>query len=340
MANANYVISWHDTVNHGGSKAKQDVENFLKEEGYREIDTPTNNLSKVLFVYLKFPQIIKRIHHSTILFQFPSGKPFLRKKMMESVRNSDNRLIVLIHDIESLRLNHEPGREKNNAEELELLQNCDGIISHNEEMTKWLRQQGVTVPIVNLGIFDYDNPQTVNADSKYDGSICFAGNLEKSSFLNTLRLKHSLILFGSHTAENYHPNLKYEGMFPPEVLPKKLTQNFGLVWDGPDIESCTGPYGEYMKYNDPHKVSLYLSSGVPVIIWREAALANFIQENKLGILIDDLTKLDETLDHLSPKEYAAMKKNVISFSGLLRSGHFIKHAMKNVDKAIDGGDNV
>ena len=340
MANANYVISWHDTVNHGGSKAKQDVENFLKAEGYREIDTPANNISKVLFVYFKFPRIVKSIHNSTILFQFPSGKPFLRKKMMESIRNSDNKLVVLIHDIESLRLNHEPGREKENAEEIDLLKKCDGIISHNEAMTEWLHQQGVMVPITNLGIFDYDNPQKVNTDGKYDGSICFAGNLEKSSFLNKLQLKHSLVLFGSHPADSYHEHLKYAGMFPPEVLPQKLTQNFGLVWDGSDVNSCTGPYGEYMRYNDPHKVSLYLSSGIPVIIWREAALANFIQQNNLGILIDDLTELDKVLDHLSAEEYAAMKENVVNFSGRLRGGHYIKQAMKNISKATDGGDNA
>jgi hypothetical protein len=334
MANANYVISWHDTVNHGGSKAKQDVESFLKADGYHEIDTPTNNFSKVLYVYLKFPRIIKQIHNSTILFQFPSGKPFLRKKMMESVRNSDNRLIVLIHDIESLRLNHEPGREKTNAAELEQLRKCDGIISHNEEMTKWLRSQGVSVPIVNLGIFDYDNPQKINTSCQYDGSICFAGNLEKSSFLTKLHLVHPLILFGSHPADSYHPNLKYRGMFPPELLPQELTQNFGLVWDGPDTNSCTGPYGEYMKYNDPHKVSLYLSSGVPVIIWRQAALAKFVKDNHLGILTDDLSKLDEQLDRLSPAEYAQMKENVVNMSNLLRRGHYIKQAMQAITEKV------
>lgn len=124
------------------------------------------------------------------------------------------------------------------------------------------------------------------------------------------------------------------------MLPQKLTQNFGLVWDGPDVNSCTGPYGEYMRYNDPHKVSLYLSSGIPVIIWREAALANFIQQNNLGILIDDLTELDKVLDHLSAEEYAAMKENVVNFSGRLRGGHYIKQAMKNISKATDGGDNA
>lgn len=335
---ANYVISWHDSVNHGGSKAKQDVETFLKEEDYQIIDTPTGKLNKILFTYFEFPNRIKKIEHSTIVFQFPSGKPFLRKKMMDCVRNSSNKLVILIHDIECLRLNHEKGREKENQEELDQLKNCDGIISHNEEMTKWLRKKGVSVPIVNLKIFDYDNPHPINKFNEYNGSICFAGNLAKSSFLNKLRLNHKMVLYGSNPAENYHFNLNYQGMLPADELPKMLTQNFGLVWDGPDITSCTGPYGEYMKYNNPHKVSLYLSSGMPVIIWEKAALANFIKRNKLGIVIDDLNKLDIVLDNLSKSEYSEIKKNVEKISNSLRQGTYVKSAMKKILQEINKGE--
>lgn len=334
----NYVISWHDSVNHGGSKAKQDVENFLQEEGYQLIDTPSGKLKKILFTYFEFPNRIKTIKNSTIVFQFPSGKPFLRKKMMDCVRNSSNKLVILIHDIECLRLNNEKGRERENQEEIEQLKNCDGIISHNEAMTKWLREQGITVPIVNLRIFDYDNPHPINKVSSYNGSVCFAGNLEKSSFLNKLKLNHKMTLYGSHPAENYHFNLNYKGMLPADELPKMLTQNFGLVWDGPDITSCTGPYGEYMKYNDPHKVSLYLSSGMPVIIWKEAALADFIEHNKLGIIIDDLRKLDTVLDDLSEIEYAEIKKNVDEISDSLRKGTYIKSAMEQMLRKINKGE--
>ncbi|MCC4440542.1 beta-1,6-galactofuranosyltransferase [Limosilactobacillus reuteri] len=334
----NYVISWHDSANHGGSKAKQDVEFFLQNEGAKIIDTPSGKINKILFTYLKFPQEIKNIKNSTIIFQFPSGKPFLRRKMLDSIRKSSNKLIILIHDIECLRLNHEDGREKENQEELNQLKNCDGIISHNASMTNWLRQQGITVPIVNLEIFDYDNPQPINLSTPYEGSICFAGNLAKSSFLNQLKLDHKMILFGSNPAESYHHNLFYKGIFSPNELPKRLTQNFGLVWDGPDVTSCTGPYGEYMQYNDPHKVSLYLSSGLPVIIWKKAALADFIEQNKLGIVIDNLNNLDNVLDRLSKNDYQKMKYNVDKISSGLRQGIYIKNAMTKILRIINKGE--
>ena len=334
----NYVISWHDSANHGGSKAKQDVEFFLQNEGAKIIDTPSGKINKILFTYLKFPQEIKNIKNSTIVFQFPSGKPFLRRKMLDSIRKSSNKIIILIHDIECLRLNHEDGREKENQEELNQLKNCDGIISHNASMTNWLRQQGITVPIVNLEIFDYDNPQPINLSTPYEGSICFAGNLAKSSFLNQLKLDHKMILFGSNPAESYHHNLFYKGIFSPNELPKRLTQNFGLVWDGQDVTSCTGPYGEYMQYNDPHKVSLYLSSGLPVIIWKKAALADFIEQNKLGIVIDNLNNLDNVLDRLSKNDYQKMKYNVDKISSGLRQGIYIKNAMTKILRIINKGE--
>lgn len=335
----NYVISWHDSVNHGGSKAKQDIEKFLKEEDYQIIDTPSGKLSKILFTYFIFPQKIRRIKNSTIVFQFPSGKPFLRKKMMDCVRKSSNKLVILIHDIECLRLNHVKGREKENLEEIEQLRDCDGIISHNEQMTKWLRKQKINVPIVNLGLFDYDNPWPVNEKNQYDGSVCFAGNLEKSSFLNKLKTKHKVILYGSNPAEKYHSNLEYKGMLPADELPQKLIQNFGLVWDGPEISSCVGPYGEYMKYNNPHKVSLYLSSGVPVLIWKKAALADYIEQNHLGITVESLDDLDDILDNISLNEYLKIKNNVNAISNSLRSGQYVKNAMKRLLQTINKGGN-
>ena len=73
-------------------------------------------------------------------------------------------------------------------------------------------------------------------------------------------------------------NVKYCGQYKPEELPEKLEGGFGLVWDGDDLGACTGVFGEYMKYNNPHKTSLYLASGLPVIIWEKAAMAKYIEK--------------------------------------------------------------
>lgn len=331
-----YVLSWHESIKHGGNKAKEDVDRFLKKDGYRVIETPSNKFLKVLFTYIYFPILMKFIRNSEVVYQFPSGKPFIREKLIKSVKQSSNKLIMLVHDIETLRMNSNSMElaKKDIDDEIEQLRDSDGIVSHNSKMTSWLREKGVVVPIVNLEIFDYDNPQEINHNLNYEGKLCFAGNLEKSSFLKKLELQHRLDLYGMNPAENYHENIRYKGNFSPDELPKKLTQNFGLVWDGPDVDSCRGIYGEYMRFNNPHKVSLYLSSGMPIIIWKKAAMAEFIQNNNLGIVVEDLRELDDILDNMTQEEYVNLKKSVIDMSKSLRNGTHTISAMNKLISSI------
>ena len=60
-------------------------------------------------------------------------------------------------------------------------------------------------------------------------------------------------------------------------------------------ETCKGSFGEYLRINNPHKTSLYLASGIPVIIWSKAALAEFIEKNKCGITVDSLYEIADKL---------------------------------------------
>lgn len=84
--------------------------------------------------------------------------------------------------------------------------------------------------------------------------------------------------------------------------------DFGLVWDGTSVSTCTGDFGEYLQYNNPHKTSLYIRCQLPVIIWNKAALADFVRENGIGICVDSLEELEKILNTLSEEEYAEMKK--------------------------------
>ena len=198
-------------------------------------------------------------------------------------------------------------------------------------MIAWLQANGCTSKLIDLEIFDYDNPQPLLTTDYYDASVCFAGNLAKADFLTKLNLtKHQLILFGPNPSNNYPQNIAYQGQKTPEELPKFLQQSFGLVWDGDSLSSCTGTFGEYMKYNNPHKVSLYLSSGLPVIIWKEAALADFVEKHHVGLTIADLNDLDDLLDRLTPADYALIRQNVAAVANKMRQGYYIKRALKQL----------
>lgn len=95
----------------------------------------------------------------------------------------------------------------------------------------------------------------------------------------------------------------------PEELPEKLEAKYGLVWDGLEITSCEGTFGQYLKYNNPHKFSLYMAAGIPVITQRKAAIANFIIENKVGIVVDNLENIKNVIENISSEEYETMCEN-------------------------------
>ncbi|MBT8943652.1 galactofuranosyltransferase, partial [Lactobacillus delbrueckii subsp. bulgaricus] len=82
-----------------------------------------------------------------------------------------------------------------------------------------------------------------------------------------------------------------------------LNSGFGLIWYGSSIETCDGAFGNYLRYNDPHKLSLYLASALPVIIWSQAAEASFIIDNNLGLTIDSLNDLPKVLNKVTKEEY-------------------------------------
>ncbi len=114
----------------------------------------------------------------------------------------------------------------------------------------------------------------------------------------------------------------YRGFIPSDKLIREVKGDFGLVWDGDSVSACSGDWGHYLQYNNPHKTSLYIRCELPVIIWKKAALASFIKDNGIGICVDSLEELNDILNHLSPEDIINMKKNIKSVSQKLANGHY------------------
>ena len=104
--NNKYLISWHDSAkNTGGTKAKDDVEFFLRNQGYNIIDTPHNKYLKMLYVIFVLPLVCLRIRKGVIYVQFPTGIPFQMKMIIFFIKHfSGAELAYIIHDIETLRI--------------------------------------------------------------------------------------------------------------------------------------------------------------------------------------------------------------------------------------------
>ena len=83
-----------------------------------------------------------------------------------------------------------------------------------------------------------------------------------------------------------------------------------------------------MRYNNPHKLSLYLSSGLPVIIWKQAAEATFVEKNGVGYTVKSLYEIPELMKKISENEYKNITENVSRISKKLINGEYMQLALR------------
>lgn len=335
MESAVLLLNTNNNNLDAGPKAQRDISYFLNKDNFQKITLKVNNArltSKLFFSYFVLPKFGKRMSKmNEIVIQYPMSR-LIMKTLVKVLRKKTNaKIYCIIHDIESLRARK--GDTNFKKREIALLNSVDGLVVHNENMLNWLKKNGLRVKAVPLQLFDYDNPQPLNKKINYEKSISFAGNLTKSTFLRKFHPQGiELYLYGVGFSNKIKDaNIHYQGSFSPAELPKYLTQSFGLVWDGDSINSCNGIYGQYTKYNDPHKASLYLSSGIPVIVWKKAGIAKYITKHKLGIAIDSLTQLHNAIDAIDLNEYKSMKENCFKEAQKIRNGEFITHAIEKLE---------
>ncbi|MDD2980787.1 MAG: hypothetical protein PHN80_12580 [Hespellia sp.] len=347
-----YILSFDDaTLFNAGLKAPADCEKKIKEMGYVRIRIPLyqtgNRIKNKTKNLLKYTALFHIEKESIVVIQHPQYvrgiyMDFLR--WMKKIRRC--KLIFVIHDLESLRQLFTDNIEEYQKLDQMMYQIADVMIAHNEKMKTYL-MENCKIPqkkIVVLGVFDYLIDESVGdrgTANKEDGVI-IAGNLDKNKTgyiykLTELRTKTIFNLYGVNWSKNETSdrNWNYKGAFKPEELPSCMEGAFGLVWDGSTIEACDGPSGRYVQYNNPHKVSLYIASGIPIIIWKKAALADFVQEKKIGIVIENLNEIDQVIDAISEEQYEIMKDNISEISEKVRSGYFIKSAIEKAEEIVN-----
>jgi len=333
IMNKYYIEILVEKWNHAGTKARSDTALFLEQSGVTNLvfDREVTRLERFLFNKINIKQKLNKAKPGDLVIV--SHRIFFGKTysdyLLKVINEKKLKSVLLIHDVESLR-------QKYNKEEIEQeikqINMYDIVISHNEKMTEWLSTNGVTAKTVNLELFDYFNLSPLKEFFEKDKGVIFAGNLEKSTFLNKInKFQNEILLYGPSPSKEYSSNIKYFGSFAPSELPELFNGSYGLIWDGDSTEECTGLSGNYLKYNNPHKTSLYLSCGLPVIIWKEAALAPFIESNNLGLCINSLEEMDQRLSNITQEEYKTMKINAIKMATKVRSGFFIKKAIKEAE---------
>ena len=339
----------HDNnVKNAGNKARNDVEEIVKREGYQALVLSVDNwyemstLKAQLHKSKAFGQALAQLKQGDeLLIQFPMlHHSFFTTHHVKKAQKKGVKVHFIIHDLEALRyanLDTVPLKHKIRVQiqESGLLGAADGIIAHNPIMKSVLVDKGVEADkIVSLGIFDYLIPNfQEKTDLTKNQPIIVAGNLaqEKAGYLYSLPEEPAYNLYGVGFNESRAlANETYFGSFLPDELPAVLEGGFGLVWDGDSAETCSGVFGEYLRYNNSHKASLYLAAGFPVVVWEESALAHFVIDKQCGLVVSSLSDLKENLDTLSEEQYKEMLENAKQIGSKLRQGQYLRTALSKL----------
>ncbi|MEI3535629.1 MAG: hypothetical protein V8R16_02480, partial [Bacilli bacterium] len=83
-------------------------------------------------------------------------------------------------------------------------------------------------------------------------------------------------------------------------------------------------FGKYLKYNNPHKLSLYLAAGLPVIVWSKSAIAKFVIDNNVGICVNNLNEIN---DKIKKSNYELIRNNAIKIGEKIRKGYFLNNCL-------------
>lgn len=263
----------------------------------------------------------------------------LKKKKQVSI-------ISLVHDVEELRRVYDQPYMRHEFNFM--LQTADVLIVHNEVMEEFFLNKGIRQEmLIRLGMFDYIS-SSLPRGGKLDASIVIAGNMDPQKSKYIYKLSHlsnvKIYLFGPgfskkdmfSCSQSYDtcPHIEYYGTYPPEQLIEHLEGAFGLVWDGDSLDTCSGETGNYLRFNNPHKLSLYLAAGIPVILWRKAARAAWVEAYGAGILVDSLYEIPDRLQRMTREEYRQYADAAATLSERIRNGEHTRAALKAAEKQL------
>lgn len=356
----NYID--HDDLRTAGGKGRDDYFEVLRRAGLECIRIPTLKTSPYgsgPFSRIRLEKKLRKawrealsgLGKGDVLFlHSPVSEKFLGYPgIIEEVHERGCRIVNIVFDLETFfksdykrlaKLKH----AMDSRTESRLFAAADLMICHNKRMRDKLVSLGIDEKkIICVGVMDYLRDDDGFCDTERfspDGPVVFCGNLDvnKSGFVYELAggavpgLR--MDIYGPGYSGKDSPKVKHTGVFRPAELMDLMKGSFGLVWDGPSVDTCMGACGDYLRYNNPHKMSHYLASGMPVLVWEEAAMAEFVTEEGCGLTIKDLKQIPPLISGLGEEEYRSLRLNAERVGLQMRRGEHIGNAVEEAVRRI------
>jgi len=319
-------------------KAREDVQHLAAEAGYALINpAPLQTADKwwqkaaaAARITLDWGKLFFKLHHGDLLLvQYPwhpvKAAPIARWAL-HFLQWKGAKTAAFIHDLDSLRqMNNTSARWSDQ----ELLLRFDRVIAQNTRMADYIAGQGAKEEeIINLRLQDYLCTDSI-PERSLALSVCVAGRLGRKDSPYLHALPHSKLRWHLY-GEGWKGRNKREDVTWYGGKTEGLEGSFGLVWEGRSARTVTGASGAYMMLTSPRKASLYLSAGMPLIVWKWSALAEFVRENKLGLVVESIDAIPAAISALSADEYAGMAAAARAWGEKLRRGEMTREALEQL----------
>ena len=69
-----------------------------------------------------------------------------------------------------------------------------------------------------------------------------------------------------------------------------------------------------------------------MIVWKEAAVADFVKKYQAGIAVDSLKEIPEKMANMTEEQYQLLRANVSEIAEKLRNGEMLKETMEKVGR--------
>ncbi|ULQ57543.1 hypothetical protein KJS94_04930 [Flavihumibacter rivuli] len=328
-----FLRAFHqESFTHGGI-GMQDIEAILEREGWQGVEIPDQPVLGPFNYFKRWRSLqawLRTIPAGAWFFiQFPTYA-YLHRRLALELKKKGVKVVVLVADLDGLR----DQDEEKLKQELNQLRGFDHFVVHNERMQQWLQPHLPDGRLSCQGPFAYLADPQVSKRPQLSPSICFAGNLEKAPFVHQLQRIQGVEfhIYGGEKQPDQVPGtpIHYHGTVPPRTLINKLRGSFGLVWDGTSCERLEGGYGRYLEINFPHKLSLYILAGLPILAPAGTATGDFVEAKKIGLVIRSLNEIPGLINTLSAENYSLMQENLLGLVPSILSGTGLLKALEEL----------
>ncbi len=335
------VVSRVDVARHAGNKAPTDVRRVALELGFEPVDlspfTRVSRAGRLLSIGRAGVQAVaaapRLARTDVLLTQHPLGRA---NDVLLARWARRTRSVLLVHDLESLR------RAEYAAREQQVLESYDVVVVHTDAMAAHLRSVLPGVTTVVLGCFDYLVPEAPEPAplSQRPAGLYVIGRLgpDKAAYLYALDgLTLPVRAYGNGcVVERLPAGVTWQGVLDMDRPALPARDGFGVMWDGTSADALEGDMGTYLHYNSPHKFSMYVALGLPVIVPRSAALSGLVEREGLGLLCDSIAEGAAAAAACPPERWQQMARATERLRARLLSGAQTRAALSGALELLDG----